>query len=55
MVVFYCLMHWIFRTSELVDDIEDVIDEVPLEPTGDEWDEETRAILDSDDDEINEP
>ena len=38
------------RTNEFMDDVEEKIDAVPMEPTGDEWTEEDQDALDSEED-----
>jgi hypothetical protein len=48
------LRHFI-RTSEFLDDLEDTIDDKDLgfAKAGDEWDQETQDILDSEEDEAD--
>ena len=48
------LQHF-FRTSEFVDDLEHTIDgeDLGFANAGDEWDEETQDILDSEEDEAD--
>ena len=39
------------RTSEFADDLEEYMDDADFANAGDEWDQETQGILDSEEDE----
>ena len=55
-----CLIHVIYscndschhfvRTNEFVDHVEESIEAVPMERTGDEWTDEDQTVLDSEED-----
>ena len=48
---FYSHLGHFVRTSEFVDDLEEYMDGADFANAGDEWDQETQDILDSEEDE----